>query len=228
MAALAIDPSRPRFTGYTAAGRTELSGTVLLNWSSKVAGLLLDELGARPGDAVLVSTPGHWQTVGILIGAWWAGLAVTHDPTVDAVAAFVEPGGDADSDEVFVVSGHPLGLASRDLPGHQRDYTTAVLSQADRFSARSAGDPSRAIITGGQPVPAAVLRGAIRSPSGLITGQRVLTAGPWTLDGRMPAVVADPVPAVVHGPRKLPRSRREKRVPAGERWKRRRLPKALW
>lgn len=184
------EPSRPRLTCYAPAGRTELSGAALRNWAAKVAGLLVDELGAGPGDEVLVATPSHWQTAGILIGAWWAGLVVTDQDDPGAAAAFVPPGADSAADEVFVVSGHPLGLASRDLAGHQRDYTTSVLVQADRFTPRHGVAPVGALRPGsGKIVPAGVLRSAVRTSSGIIANQRVLTTGAWTFDGPMPAVV---------------------------------------
>lgn len=189
LAALAYEPSRPRFTGFTDAGRTELSGTVLLNWAAKVAGLLVDELGARHGDEVQVSSPANWQTAGILIGAWWAGLAVADQPGPRVIAAFVPPGGDAEADEVFVVSGHPLGLATRDLAPHQRDYTTSVLGQADRFTPRWAADPAAALRVGDRVLNAAALRSAVTAPSGITLHQRVLTYGAWTFAGRVPAVV---------------------------------------
>lgn len=184
------DPSRPRFTCYTPAGRTELSGAALRNWAAKVAGLLVDELGAGPGDEVLVATPSHWQTAGILIGAWWAGLVVTDQDDQGVTAAFVPPGVDSAADEVFVVSGHPLGLASRDLESHQRDYTTSVLVQADRFTPRHGVAPAGALRSGAdEVVPAGVLRSAVRAPSGITANQRVLTVGDWTLAGSVPAVV---------------------------------------
>ncbi|WP_157970595.1 TIGR03089 family protein [Nakamurella deserti] len=189
LASLTHDPSRPRVTGYTADGRTELSGTVLRNWASKVAGLLLDELGAAPGDEVLVTTPAHWQTAGILLGAWWAGMSVTDTEGPDVVAAFVPPGGDAVCDEIFVVSGHPLGLGLTGLPPHQRDYTSSVLGQADRFTARTATPAARALRSGSTVIPAATLHGAMTAPSGIVPGQRVLTAGEWSFDGAVPGVV---------------------------------------
>ena len=64
------------------------------------------------------------------------------------VAAFVPPGADSDCDEVFVVSGHPLGLGLTGLPAHQRDYTSSVLGQADRFTARATTPPTRALRSG--------------------------------------------------------------------------------
>lgn len=190
LASLLHEPSRPRVTAYTTAGRTELSGTVLRNWASKVAGLLVDELGAAPGDEVLVRTPAHWQTAGILLGSWWAGLSVTDTDGPDVVAAFVPPGGDADCDEVFVVSGHPLGLGVPGLPPHQRDYTSSVLGQADRFATRAATPDDRALRSGDTVLSAATLRSAVTAPSGIVPGQRVLTAGPWSFDGRVPGVVS--------------------------------------
>lgn len=189
IASLQHDPSRPRFTAHTPSGRTELSGAALQNWAAKLAGLLTDELGAGPGDEVVVTTPGHWQTAGILLGAWWAGLSVTDQDASNAAAAFVPPLSDATADEVFVVSGHPLGLATRELAAHQRDYTTAVLGQADRFHPRRAPEPSRALRSATQVLSVAELRGAVRAPSGLVAGQRVLTAGDWSFDGSVPAVV---------------------------------------
>lgn len=189
LASLQHDPSRPRLTTHTPAGRTELSGTALLNWAAKVAGLLVDELGTRCGDQVLLATPANWQSAGILLGAWWAGLTVASDADSEVAAAFVPPGGDADADEVFVVSGHPLGLATRDLLPHQRDFTTSVLGQADRFSPRFAPDPTAAVRSHGQVRSVGEFRAAIAAASPVGLNQRVLTAGDWSLDGEVPAVV---------------------------------------
>ena len=74
---LRSDVHRPRLTTYTAGFRTELSTASLANWSAKVAGLLLDELGAAPGDVVFVGVGAGWQSAPILLGTWWAGLTVT-------------------------------------------------------------------------------------------------------------------------------------------------------
>ncbi len=179
LSAMDTDPSRPRLTAYSATGdRTELSGTVLLNWGAKVAGLLVDELGAGPGDVVSVLTPSHWQTAGILLGSWWAGLSVTDADDASAIAAFVPEGGDSACDEVFVVSGHPLGAPSREVAAHQRDYSSAVLSQADRFSPRFSA--SAVTVESGPTADEAgaqlVAAAAVVSPA-----DRVLTVQPWTV-----------------------------------------------
>jgi uncharacterized protein (TIGR03089 family) len=187
IAALGLDPSRPRFTGYTELGRTELSGTVLLNWASKVAGLLIDEVGLGPGNPVSVRSPAHWQTAGIVLGALWAGLAVTDG---QADVAFVPPGEDADADEVFVVSGHPLGLPvpRGQLGTHQRDYSTAARIQADRFTPRFSF-AGVVLGSGSGGLAADELRAAVAAGD-FSAGQRVLTAGVWDFDGTRPGVVS--------------------------------------
>jgi uncharacterized protein (TIGR03089 family) len=143
ISALAEDPHRPRLVSQLAdGGRTELSGASLTNWTAKVAGLLRDEMGASSGDVAAVLLPPGWQTAPVLLGCWWAGITVTGDDDPSAVAAFVPSGGDADADEVFVVSGHPLGAPATDLADHQRDFTTAVLPQSDRLGAPARRDGS--------------------------------------------------------------------------------------
>lgn len=59
------------------------------------------------------------------------------DPTPAVPPTAADPQ-DAVADEVFVVSGHPLGAPSRSVAAHQRDFTGAVLGQADRFVPSSA------------------------------------------------------------------------------------------
>ena len=176
------DPHRPRVTVYAEGGaRTELSTRTLVNLSAKVAGLLTDELGASPGDTVFVDLPPGWQTAAVLLGTWWAGLAVTDVDSADAVAAFVPDGADPGvgaADEVFVVSGHPLGAPSRQVAAHQRDFTGAVLGQADRFSAPPVG--------AGLPAVAGSADLTVEQVLELTTGRwqpgvRLLSTASWTL-----------------------------------------------
>lgn len=133
---LRADPHRPRLVCHLADGaRTELSGASLVNWTAKVAGLLVDELGAATGDVVSIRLAAGWQSAPIVLGSLWAGMTIIDDDDPDAIAAFVPPGSDAKAEEVFVVSGHPLGAPATDIAAHQRDFTTAVLPQADRLGA---------------------------------------------------------------------------------------------
>lgn len=176
------DPHRPRVTVYTADGaRTELSTRTLVNMSAKVAGLLTDELGAGPGGEVFVDLPPGWQTAAVLLGTWWAGLSVTDIDSPDAAAAFVADGADAQlgaADEVFVVSGHPLGAPSRRVAAHQRDFTDAVLGQADRYSPPPVAAGLLALTgTTELTVIAALGQAAGRWEAGVC----LLSSAPWTL-----------------------------------------------
>ena len=197
LAALAVDPSRPRFTGYTSLGRTELSGTVLRNWAAKVAGLLVDELGAGPAGRRADPQSGE-----LADGGRRAGRAVGRAspwPTIPDGARAArrssvrhDPAADVDADEIFVVSGHPLGVPVG------RDPRRACVTSARRcsrrptpFRPRFAPDHEAGpLLTGGAATSLAALIGAVRAPSGLTVGQRVLTAGPWSLvTGHDPALV---------------------------------------
>lgn len=142
------DPHRPRLVWH-GDGRTELSGSSLVNWSAKTAGYLIDELGAAPGDPVLWRVHRSWQGLPLLLGCWWAGLVVVDGrpgpaaPAGAPVAAFVDAGDDAgdgtEADEVVVASPHPFGLAVAGLPPLQRNVADAILPQADRFVPRGPG-----------------------------------------------------------------------------------------
>ena len=181
---LRLDPHRPRLTWYSGLGRTELSTASLANWSAKVAGLLRDELAAPPGATIAVLTTPSWQSAPILLGAWWAGLTVTDRDDPSAVAAFVDGGDDAAADEVFVVSGHPLGAPSTGVEPHQRDFSTAVLAQADRFEpmAPLPAPESAAVTTqSGVTTVADLLASARRSAGRIGPGGRVLSMMDMTL-----------------------------------------------
>ncbi|HEX3213955.1 MAG TPA: TIGR03089 family protein, partial [Actinomycetota bacterium] len=76
--------------------RVELSYKTFGNWVAKTANLLVDELGAGPGDRVGVVLADHWQTPVVLAACWRAGTSVVvldpaaPDPPPDGlVAAFV-------------------------------------------------------------------------------------------------------------------------------------------
>lgn len=183
---LATEGHRPRLISYLGGGRTELSTTSLANWSSKVAGLLTDELGAKVGDLVYVGLPAGWQTAPVLLGTWWTGLAVSTVDSPDAVASFVPDGPDSGrlglADEVFVVSGHPLGAPSRNVAPGQRDFTAAVLPQADRFSPRGTLPLSVLALTGAADLSVAdVITSAEKTAAAMGSGVRVLSTLPWTL-----------------------------------------------
>jgi uncharacterized protein (TIGR03089 family) len=177
----ADDPHRPRLVWYgggDAAGRTELSTASLTNWAAKTAGFLTDELGAGSGDTVLWRVRRSWQGLPLLLGCWWAGLAVTDDESAagDAVAAFVDEGEESDANEVVVASTHPFGLAGADLPALYRHVADAVLPQADRFapSARTADPGSPMIVTAAATLTAEEVLGRISQAAGALGPGTVL------------------------------------------------------
>lgn len=128
---LKADPGRPLITHYDdAAGtRIELSRATVKNWAAKTANWLRDEHDVEPGDAVAVLLPAHWQTVGLLLGAWWCGARVVGADFSGAKVAVVPPGGTADADVVAVASLHPMGLGS----GAPVDYADDVRVHGDDF-----------------------------------------------------------------------------------------------
>lgn len=79
--------------------RTELSGSALAGWASRVAGLLHEGCGLGAGDRAAILLYPHWQTAAVLLGAWGAGLSVSFrlsataglgaDPEEPYEAAFV-------------------------------------------------------------------------------------------------------------------------------------------
>jgi uncharacterized protein (TIGR03089 family) len=128
---LKADPGRPLITHYDDAtgSRVELSRATIANWAAKTANWLRDEHDVEPGDSVAVLLPAHWQTVGLLLGAWWCGARVV-GAGEDAKVAVVPPGGTADADVVAVASLHPMGLGA----GAAVDYLDDVRVHGDDFT----------------------------------------------------------------------------------------------
>lgn len=109
---LRADPARPRITHYddAAGSRVELSAATLANWAAKTANWLTEEYDVEPGDPVAVVLPAHWQTAGVLLGAWWCGAHVIADPA-DARVALTAPTTPITTSGVLArVSLHPMGL----------------------------------------------------------------------------------------------------------------------
>ncbi|PWK84153.1 uncharacterized protein (TIGR03089 family) [Lentzea atacamensis] len=127
---LKADPGRPLITHYddAAGSRIELSRATVKNWAAKTANWLRDEHDVEPGDPVAVLLPAHWQTVGVLLGAWWCGAHVV-GAGESAKVAVVPPGGTADADVVAVASLHPMGAGS----GAPVDYNDDVRVHGDDF-----------------------------------------------------------------------------------------------
>jgi uncharacterized protein (TIGR03089 family) len=133
---LADDPSKPLITYYddVAGSRIELSRATAANWAAKTANWLCDEVDVEAGDGALVRLPAHWQTLGVLLGAWWCGMHVTGDPD-DAEIAFVAPDGKETAPTTAVVALDAMGMGLAEEPGDGKvDYLTDIRLHGDHFS----------------------------------------------------------------------------------------------
>jgi uncharacterized protein (TIGR03089 family) len=185
LAGLLDDPGRPRLTWYGPdAERVELSGKVLLNWISKTANLLVEELDAGPGATVGIELPPHWRSVTWVLAAWAAGahVVVAPEQPVDVlVTTDPRPAGGA---QVVAVALPALATSFGDgLPAGALDAATETRLQPDVFhpsQAPDAADP--AFTASGRTIPYGDLVAAARTNaigSGLHPGDRVLSgAGP--------------------------------------------------
>lgn len=179
------DPARPRMTHYDDAtgGRVELSGATLANWAAKTANWLRDELDVQPGDGVAVLLPPHWQTAGVLLGAWWCGGVVTSVASGAEVALcsaerVADAGGAA---ELAAVSLDALGAGLPALPSGVRDYATEVRVHGDEFAAEPL--PATAPATRGATVEQLVESARRRAAElGLGPDDRVLCTDAWDFD----------------------------------------------
>jgi uncharacterized protein (TIGR03089 family) len=171
---LRADPARPRITHYddTAGSRIELSGATLANWAAKTANWLRDELDIQPGDTVAVLLPPHWQTAGVLLGAWWCGATVTTSAAGAAVALCgVDRVADAEgADELAAVGLDALGMGLAVLPSGVRDFATEIRVHGDTFQSGEAGPDTETVLSAGR---------ARAKALGLATGDRLLCTANW-------------------------------------------------
>jgi uncharacterized protein (TIGR03089 family) len=147
---LSADPARPRITHYddAAGSRVELSGATLANWAAKTANWLRDELDVQPGDPVAVLLPPHWQSAGVLLGAWWCGAMVTRSPTGARVALcaaerLTEASG---ADELAALQLDAMGTGMATPPPGVRDYVSEVRVHGDTFRPGRAGPDTESVL----------------------------------------------------------------------------------
>jgi uncharacterized protein (TIGR03089 family) len=122
-------PAQPLITHYDdkTGSRVELSAATLRNWAAKTANWLVDEYDAEPGVRVAVLLPAHWQTAGVLLGAWWCGAQVVVDPTGADIAFVPASGWLPGAGAVAAVSLDPMG---RDLGGSVPPGTVDYIAEA--------------------------------------------------------------------------------------------------
>jgi uncharacterized protein (TIGR03089 family) len=133
---LAKSGARPLITHYDDAvgSRVELSVSTTANWAAKTANWLVEEVDVEPGDEVSVHLPAHWQTAGVLLGAWWCGAHVVTTGE-GARIAFVGPDVPAGVGTA-VVALDTMGMGLRQPPANGAvDYLSDVRLAGDNFQA---------------------------------------------------------------------------------------------
>jgi uncharacterized protein (TIGR03089 family) len=180
------------FTYYDDASgeRTGLTAPELGGWSAATAALLTEGCGLEKGSRAAVLLPPHWQTAAVLLGAWSAGVEVSHRgwataglaPAGDAVdATFVERRRVGNwLDEVpagrhqFVLGLEPAGAPTPDVPDGYRDFPAEVrpyLGAAPPASPVGAEDLAVGGATFGE---YEVVAGGVAEMYGIGPGDRVL------------------------------------------------------
>lgn len=168
------DPAQPLLTLLDGPARVELSGATTANWVAKTANLLVDGHGSPERVGLLL--PLHWQAVCFLLGAAATGatVVVAREPAelAGCSVAFTRAEVAQEAlgvgvDDVFAVSGHPMGAPVRDLPVMVLDAAREIPSYGDRFTGLDAG--AARVEVDGLPVESPDLR---LSPS-----DRVLVSG---------------------------------------------------
>ena len=192
--------------------RIELSYKTFGNWVAKTANLLVDELGAGPGDRAGVLAD-HWQVPVLVAACWRAGVCVVDlesrgpDPSggqqapprtpPDLVAAFVheerlDDVSVPDGVPVFALAADPLGRAGRDL-GRAQSFSGIVPSMGDVFDA-AADPPGDAMVASDgtatmdgllERTAALAARTGLGEDDRLLSGRRLLT-----LDGVVAGLLA--------------------------------------
>lgn len=187
------EPARPLITHYDDAdgSRVELSVITTANWAAKTANWLRDEADVEPGDPVAFTLPAHWQSLGILLGIWWVGGAVTVDPA-GARVAFTPPGvAVSGADMVAEVSLHPMGLGLRGEPtGGAVDFIEDSRVHGDDFVPFAPAEGST-LALGTKTVDETLAMARDRAAALDITaGARVLSDAPWTVPDGIVDVLA--------------------------------------
>jgi uncharacterized protein (TIGR03089 family) len=182
--------------------RVELSFRTFDNWVAKTANLLVDELGAEPGDRVGALLVDHWQTPIVLAACWRAGVGVValdlRDVPDGLAAAFVREellAGAAAALEgttVVALTADLLGRAGHDL-GRALNFSRVVPAMGDLFEAGP--DPAgHAMVAGDASATMAELldrAAGLAAATGLTDADRMLSGRRLlTVDGAVAGLLA--------------------------------------
>lgn len=194
-AAKSADAARPFITSYDegTGDRVELSFTTFDNWVSKTANMLVDGLGADPGDRVVLALPLHWQSLAWVLASWSCGLtAVLAGPgelpegdIAVADAARLAAALDSGARETVGTSLHPLGLPLPDCPPAALDYSVEVRGYGDHFFPEPVDPSAPALESGASSFTGAELAAA---------GQRVAHDWKLTASDRVAIITSESAP----------------------------------
>ncbi len=198
---LSASAGRPVITHYDDAegSRIELSVATLANWAAKTANWLVEEFDVEPGDEVAVDLPAHWQTAGVLLGAWWCGAHVVADPA-EAVVAFVGPDADGSAARsTAVVALDPLGRGlTTAAPDGAFDYLSEARTCGDDFSPVLPVDGDTPALLGTTIDDLSNLARERAAVLGIGEGDRVLSTRAWTLPGGVVDALLAPIAVGAH------------------------------
>lgn len=197
---LLAQPARPLVTHYDdAAGtRVELSVATLANWAAKTANWLVEEFDLEHGDDVAVVLPAHWQTAGVLLGAWWCGAHVVGE-TRGARVAFVAPGSASEAESTAVVALDPLGRGlARPPEGGRRDYLADARVAGDTFSPLIPVPGDTPALESSTVDDLLARARAHAERAGISAGDRVLSTVEWTVPGGIVDGLLAPLSAGAH------------------------------
>jgi uncharacterized protein (TIGR03089 family) len=197
---LSTAAGKPLITHYDdAAGtRVELSVATTANWAAKTANWLVEEFDVEPGDEVAVDLPAHWQTAGVLLGAWWCGAHVVGEAK-GARVAFVAPGGPVGvAEATAVVSLDAMGRGLADPPEGALDYLGDARMAGDDFSPLFPIDGDTPALLG-SPVDELLAGSRERAAElGIGAGSRLLSTTDWTLPDGVRSALLAPLSAGAH------------------------------
>jgi len=197
---LRTSAGRPVITHYDDAdgSRIELSVATLANWAAKTANWLVEEFDVEPGDEVAVALPAHWQTAGVLLGAWWCGAHVVSDPA-EAVVAFVGPDADGSAARsTAIVALDPLGRGLTTTPDDAFDYLTEARTCGDEFSPLFPVDGDTPALLGTTVDDLLRLARERAAALGVGDGDRVLSTREWTLPNGVVDALLAPIAVGAH------------------------------
>jgi uncharacterized protein (TIGR03089 family) len=154
-------PGRPFVTYYDVASgeRTELSGTTTVNWVSKVANLLVDELDAEPGVRVDIALPTHWLRPVWILASWAVGGIIV-DSGGDVFVCGPD-GGESHARHRLASALLPFGAPFPSAPDGFLDLGVVLPGQPDAYFPMSdAGPEAPAVDITGMSLTHADLRAA--------------------------------------------------------------------